>query len=401
MAEEKKPKIDLKARLGKTMVGVGAPPPPAGGVVPPPAPGSVPPPAGATPLPAPTPAASGGRVSVPPPAASPGIPAPPFAQPRASAPIDNPFAPKPAAAAPAPPPKPAEIKLEVGAEAAEAAKAKNKLIVLAGVAGVVGGVLIGSLIGKGMQVKSDDQSARDGAGLLAKDVEASNAKIKELAEKIKTAGESIKAKKFPDNFATELGGLNIPFDGEKLSGRGIGKYDSKTLTALFQYTADVSALNARKDALKSLFTSQKAAIVSQLESAETPKVGYTIIITKAEKGPVASLAPIKDPFKLQGDWPKEFTMQNLVSRQEQKVNRFETGEPFSTKDKQFGVPLEPMSVGAAFPNDVSSRIQSEIAKTVQLLAGVQAATPDDEDKPGLIKNGEALVAGLKKISGGK
>ncbi len=400
MAEEKKPKIDLKARLGKTMTG-GAVPPPAGGAVPPPAPGSIPPPiSGATPVPVPAPTVSSGRVSVPPPAVSPGIPAPPFAQPRASAPIDNPFAPK-AAAAPAPPPKPAEIKLEVGAEATEAAKAKNKFIAIAGVAGVLAGVLIGSLVGKGVEVGNQDKAAREGAALLAKDVETSNAKIKELADKIKAAGESIKARKFPDSFASDLGGLNIPFDGDKLAGRGTGKYDSKTLTSLFQYTADVAALNARKDALKSLFTSQKAAIVSQLESAETPKIGYTVIVTRAEKGPVASLAPIKDPFKLQGDWPKEFTMQNLVSRQEMKVNRYDSGEPFSTKDKQFGIPLEPMSVGAAFPNDVSSRIQSEIAKTVQLLVGIQAATSDDDDKPGLIKNGEVLVASLKKISGGK
>ena len=97
MAEDKskKPKIDLKARLGKTNIGTQA--------VPLPVPGqSQPPPSG-----------SGGKSPniAPPPGISPGIPVPPFAQ-----------AAKPAAAEP-PPPKPTAvqqtIKVEVGEEISE------------------------------------------------------------------------------------------------------------------------------------------------------------------------------------------------------------------------------------------------------------------------------------------
>lgn len=393
MAEEKKPKIDLKARLGKTMVaGAGAAPgaTPTPGVVPPPV-GSVPPPA----IPAPViPAPVTSRTSVPPPAvASGGIPVPPFAQPAA-----NPFAPKAAPAAPAPPPRAAEIKVEVGTEAVEAAKKNRKFIGIAGVVGALLGVAIGWQFGAGSERGAREKFTISKAGDLAKEVETANVKIKELATKIKAASDSMRTKKFPETFAAELGALNIPFDAANLAGKGVGGYDAKTLDMLFQYTSDVQALNTRKDALKSLFSGQKKAIQETLESGEKPQLRYTLLVINGPKGPVGSLAPIADPFALGGDWPKEYKMQNLISKEVQTVSRYDKGEPFSTKDKRIGIPIEPDSLSAAFPNDISGRVLSELAKTAQVLNGVQAATPDDEEKAGLIKNGDLLVESLKKIS---
>lgn len=397
MAEEKKPKIDLKARLGKNMVGAGgaagtpAPVvPPAAGSVPPPA---IPAPAAAAPA---APAASGGRASIPPPAMSPGIPVPPFA---AAAPIDNPFAPKAPAPPPAPPPKPAEIKVEVGAEAVEAAKKSRKFIGVAGAVGVVLGIGIGWSFGGNAERGRREVVSIQGAADLVKDVEASNAKVKDLAAKIKAAGDSMKQKKFPETFVTELGALNIPFDGDKLQGKGIGGFDAKTLNLVFQYTTDVAALNSRKDALKSLFSGQKKAIQDVLE--EKPVMKYSVIITKGPKGAAASLVPISEPFLLSGDWPKDFKAQDLVNRQVLSLTRYDSGEPFSTQQKQLGIPLEPVSTGAAFPNDISTRVLSELSKTATILNGVKASSPDEEDQAGVIRNGELLVEALKKIAAKK
>ena len=380
MAEEKKPKIDLKARLGKAG-GAGA------GAAPIPDPrGSVPPPA----IPAPVVggAAPSGRASVPPPVITPGIPVPPFAQPA-----------RPITHAPAPPPqKAAEIKVDVGAEVVEAQKKNQKWIgIAAAVAAVLGGV-IGFNLGGGATKAAQDKAAREGAADVAKAVDESNAKIKLLGEKLKAASDSMKAKKFPETFAADLGAINVPFDGDKFAGKGVGRYDSKLATLLFQYTADVQALNARKDALKGLFAGQKKAITETLEAADKPQLRYTLLLLQGPKGPVASIAPIADPFALGGEWPKEYKMQNLVTREVQPVTRYDKGEPFSTKDKRLGIPIEPDSINAAFPNDISGRVQSEVGKTVQLLAG---GGGEDDERPGVMKTGEILSEALKKFANAK
>ena len=378
MAEEKKPKIDLKARLGKAGAAAGATPAPLD------ARGSVPPPA------IPVPVVPGPRGSIPPPEMTPGIPVPPFGQPRRSS-----FGP------PEPPPAPvkaAEIRVEVGEEAVEAQKKNRKFIGIAGAVGVALGIAVGFNFGSGVEASRRADVSIAGAGELAKAVDESNAKIKLLGEKLKAAADSFKQKKFPETLATDLGALNIPFDGDKLSGKGIGGYDAKTLDLVFSYTADVAALNARKDALKNLFTGQKKAIVETLEAADKPQLRYTLLILKGEKGPVGSLAPISDPFALGGDWPKEFKMQNLITKEVQTVTRYDSGDIFTTKDKRIGIPIEPTSLNAAFPNDISGRVQSEIGKTVQLLAG---GGGEDDDRAGVVKTGELLSEALKKIAAKK
>ena len=379
MAEEKKPKIDLKARLGKA--GAGA----AGGT-----PAPIPDPRGSVPPPAiPVPILPGPRGSVPPPVVTPGIPIPPFAQPRRST-----FGPP----EPAPPPKPQDIKIEVGVEAVEAQKKNRKFIGVALGVGVVLGIAVGFNFGSNSEAGRRENISISGAADLGKAVDESNAKIKLLGEKIKAAGDSLKQRKFPDAFASDLGALNIPFDGDKLAGKGIGGYDKATLDLVFSYSADVAALNARKDALKSLFTGQKKAIIETLEAGEKPQLRYTLLVLKGEKGPVGSLAPISEPFALGADWPKEFKMQNLITKEVQTVNRYESGDLFTTKDKRIGIPIEPTSLSAAFPNDISGRVLSELAKTGQLLGG---GGGEDDERAGLVKTGELLSEALKKIAAKK
>jgi uncharacterized protein YcfJ len=386
MAEENKQpakKINLRDRLGAKQGGAGAPAQRNSN------PGGIPAPM--------IPGASG---AIPQPTLSPGIPPPPFAPaaqpPRESKPpvqtVDpsDPYATVHATPAQV---KPAEIKLDMSDAAHEAAKGMRKFIIVAGIAGALIGGLLGNVVGSGLEAKRVAAFSISGAGLLAADVEKSNAKIKELSDLIGEATKSIKEKKFPEKFASDLGGLNIPFDGEKLGGKGIGSYDAKTLKLLISYTSDVDALNDRKDALKSLFSGQKTRIVAALAAADKPTLGYTLIITRTPKGnAVGSLARILQPFPIEGDWPKEYKMNGDVP-----VTRYESGEPFSNKDKRIGIPIEPMSVNTEFPNDITGRILSEVIKTGDLLNG-HAGQGEEEGKPGLIKDGEALVEALKKHS---
>jgi hypothetical protein len=376
MAEEKK-KIDLKSRLPRRSMGT-----PSGNAPPPSAPGGIPAPV----LPAsPT---------------SGGIPAPPFAPstgPVMGASVDpgNPFG---AVRAQESRRAPQEIRVDVGVEAVEAARASRKLLAMAGAGGAVVGLILGWVGGAGSTNAGREKQAIEGAGLLAADVEKANGEIKSLNDKIGAALTDLKAKKFPEGFAGELAKINVPFDGSQLVGRSVGAYDQKTLNLLFQYVADVQALNTRKDALRALFAGQKDAIKATLNAGENPTMGFALVMLRDAKGPIATVAPLAEPFAMKSDWPKQLTIVNTGNRGErQQATRYESGDPVSAAGKIVAVPLEPTSVAAAFPSDISARVLSELSRTAQVLQGVQGGA-DEESKPGLLKNGAALADALKKIN---
>jgi hypothetical protein len=386
MAEEKKSKIDLKARLGKAPAAATPAPTPSG--VPTPA---IPPPMGSVPgIPAAPPA---------------GI-APPFAQPQAA----------PSQPAPPPPPKvdasdpfgsiaasaarpaPAEIKIEVGDEVIAAQqRAGKKTFMLAGFTAIIG-LVLGYAFGNRSAEAQGASRALEGAKELSADVEKSQAKIKELNEKLAAAVKSLGEKKFPESFSTELGGLSIPFGGDKLAGKNIGRFDPSTMRLLLTYAGDVEQLNARKDVLKNLFAGQKQAISDALAQAEKPKVNFGVLVQKTQDhGPVGVLAPIPAGqswgFK-DATWPAKFKIN--TGRELVDVDRYTAGDVVSNPPKVSVIPLEPDSVATAFPNDVVIKLQSELRKTMEQLGGKSGATPDEEDA-GVLKEGDQLLNALKKI----
>ena len=397
MAEEKKPKIDLKARLGKSSAAGGATAGVPAPVVPPSAAGVIPPPA-VGPSVVPTPG---------------GVPVPPFvtpSQPQAQAQAQEPQATAPAvdpsdpfgaaASAPVAEAKPAQIKIELGEDVLLAQKkASGKKTFMVAVLVAIAGIGIGYATGSQSQQAAAGRIAVQGAQGLIGDIEQSQEKIRELNEKITAAIESLKERKFPENFASDLGGISIPFGADKLAGRNIGRFPAPTLQALVTYTSQVEALNERKDALRSLFTGQKQAIVEALEAIEDPKIKFSIIVQRDPvKGPVAVLAPVngEDVWSAKSEsWPAKYkiaTGRDLVD-----VERWTgRGDPISVGAKVLGLPLEPGSVSSAFPNDVVMRIQAELMKTGTILEGRTGGLPHEE-QAGVLQLGETLVAQLKRI----
>ena len=388
MAEDKKPKIDLKARLGRAHgtasvpvpgtapsgrgsgvpAGVGSGPPPPVGMGS--APGSIPPPAVGVPI---------------------GVPVPPFGP----QPTDA-FG----AAVSARSMRPAQgpmIKVEMDAETAKAAARAGKKVAMAGVVALIGGVVVGyAWGGRSSDAKGAERALQDAQELIA-DIEKSQTKVKELTDKIGAAIKALKEKRFPETFATELGGLSIPFGAEKLAGRNIGRFQPKLLQALFGYTYDIEALNDRKDALKNLFIGQKPVIVDALGSAGNPKVTWSVFVQKSPvHGPVAILARNNpaELFAYKDTWPAKYKISNgneLVD-----VERFSTGDVFTSEKKVTVIPIDPDSVATSFPNDILTRVTTELSKTNDVLAG-KAAGGDDEDSTGILKKGEQLLAELRKI----
>jgi hypothetical protein len=385
MAE--KPKIDLKARLGKAQVGAGVPAPA------PQVPGmgrsfsSVPPPAAAPAQPA---GGFGGGGPA-------GVPMPPFGG--AAAPTTDPFGARVSpTAALSRQQAPATIKIELDEATVAAARRGGKR---AGIFATITGV-IGLFLGWAWGNRSADakvaQVALVGAQDLIVDIDKSQAKIKELGDKIAAAVNDLKNKKYPEAFANDLGGLSIPFGADKLAGRNIGRFDPRTLQMLFDYTGDVESLNDRKDALKNLFSAQKTAIQAAIGAASNPKVSWSVFVQKSPAhGPVAVLASIgpTDAFSYKDAWPGKFKISN--GRELVDADRYSDGSVFTTNpDKKIiAMPLDPDSVASSFPTDVLSRITSELAKTSTVLQGT--GTPGDDNENGVMKKGEVLLAALKKI----
>jgi hypothetical protein len=392
-AEEKKPKIDLKARLGKGAGGN------AGG-------GAAPAGAPATNLSSMPPAQVGsaghqGVGSVAPPQVGPSrsgvggaVPAPPFG---GGAPAVETDAFGARVASGSVRAAPTTFKIELDAETVAAAqKGGKRATMLAVITFVVGGGLGFAWGGRSADAKVANIAVQ-GAQELITEIDQSQGKIKEMADKIGAAVKSMKEKKFPESFANDLGGIAIPFSPEKLAGRNIGRFDGRTLSMLFAYASDVEALNDRKDALKNLFTGQKKLIVDALGSAQSPKVNWAVFIQKSPAhGPVGVIAPINpaESFAYKdANWPSSFKLS--TGRELVQADRFMGKDVISTDKKIAAVPLDPDSVATSFPTDVLSRITGELAKTEGVLTGTAGAPGEEE--AGILKKGEQLLVALKRI----
>jgi hypothetical protein len=356
-------------------------------VVPPAAFGSTPPPVGSTPPPMP----AGFGVAAP--GTPGGVPVPPFGS---SRPAADPFG-SPVAASPIARAVPQTIKIELDEETMRAAQKGGKRAGILGVIALIAGLGVGFTVGGRYSDSKGATIALQGAQELIGDIEKSQAKIKDLTDKIGAAVKDLKDRKFPEAFSNDLGGLSIPFGADKLAGRNIGRFDSRTLQMLFSYTNDVEALNDRKDAMRNLFTGQKKAIMDALGAAQSPKVGWSVFIQKSPAhGPVAILAALNptDSFGYKdANWPGKFKISN--GRELVETDRYAGGDVISTEKKVVAVPIDPDSVVSAFPNDILSRITGELAKTEAVLTG--SGTPGADDETGVIKKGDQLLTALKRI----
>src|SRR5690348_8957319 len=174
---DNKPKIDLKARLGKKTMstpGASVPPPMAaqpGGAVP----------GGALPRPQAAPMPQPMRSSPS------GVPAPPFTPSGAPKPSPSaaPYASMPQQSAPIQA-RPTEIRVDMDEVRAAQRSGRGKVMVLALVTAFVGG-FVGFAFGGGAERGKGAQAAIAGAQELVKEVEDSNKQITDLADTIKSA----------------------------------------------------------------------------------------------------------------------------------------------------------------------------------------------------------------------
>lgn len=391
MSEDKKPKIDLKARLGKKTVGPAAPLPAPGPSA------SIPPPAG---IPKPS------GVGLPRPSGMPspsGIPSPPFqgtspsARPAPAIDPSNPYG----AMAPSVAPRvaPAAIQVELSDEVVRAqGRGKVKIMVLAAVTAVIGG-FVGFTLGGQAEKGKGTEAAKQGAAELIKDVEVANAKIDELANTLKSAREKLGKSQFPDEEVSKLGALNIPFAGTNLSGKGIGRFKSDVLNMLIDFASAAEEANDQKSDIQRVLNGNKKGVQEFLESQTKPQVRWSVIVSGTPMGPIASMQPVPQPFLLTSDekkdgrsysWPESFDI--MAGGKKTGVKRYMKGEAASS-DPTF-IPVDPTTQSLVCPADVLVRLRRSLSDMEEVLKG--NPTPGEE-QTGLLETGQALLKKLREI----
>lgn len=419
MSEDNKPKIDLKARLGKkTVTGVGPsiPPPMVGGPAVRP-PGSIPAPALGQPAPSPSQAP---RPSQAPPAARPSQPAAapspfaaqapsPFGPPsQAPSPFGTPSqAPSPfGAASPSPfgapaataprPAQPQAIRIEMGEEVLAAQKKdRSKYALIAVVTALVGGFL-GSVVGGGMERRKQHNIALEGSSILAQEVDKANLEIEKLADILKAAKLSLSEGKYPTDQIQALGATNIPFDGTYLVGKGIGLLSTDINRLLVKFAGDTERANQQKDSLQRLFSAMREPVTELLAEQEAPKFRWGVYVERGAQGPVASMQPLPSPFLVTSKesgykWPDNFEVPD--GQKKVKLDRYTKGDPVSETPQV--IPVNPGTQTLVCPSDTLVRLSRELGELESTLRG-DKSDPINE-RMGLVDTGTVLREKLKTL----
>lgn len=405
MAEEKKPKIDLKARLGKGAGGA-TPPPPTAGI---PVPAAMPSGGGMSSVPAPGPSAGGG---LPMPPGTPIGPPPAFGQaPPVALDPSNPLAAAatpyraPAPAQPAPPPAPQRIEVDEMA-VQEARKGARKQGIIAGLVVAVVLGAIGYIAGGALEVNKGRQRGVADAKSLAVDVAKSRDQLKTIAEKVEAGKDSLlKEHKFPDALARDLGAINVDFDGTKLAGVRFSGFSQETSSSLIEYITLVQTLNDRKTAIAGLLSRLQKPISEQLAAGQKTSINFVVFFGQQDpsRNPFGMLARLQKPIEAANassiNLPAEFTATDPITRQNIKAPKYTTGN----LDKPSAIYVLPKSIEAACPSETAgaiAQLASQLGHVVNDINGEKAAAGGDvvtETKPGLIERADKLVAGLNKV----
>lgn len=397
MAEERKPKIDLKARLQKTQ-GIPAQTP-------------APVPVGGNPLGGPPASVPAPAIPMPVRSAPASIPAPSLPGGAAAETLGGlargvatgPFR---AQAEPPPPPQPQRIEVdEATVHAARKGAYKTAMVAAVGVGFLFGG--LGYVIG-GAREKSagHDQGTKDAQG-LAEGV----AKAKVTLETLKTKTESardalLKEGKFPDALITELGGLNVDFNGGALAGRRFSGFKFETTQDLIGFVTAVQDVNDKKDALVRVLTRLQKPLTERLANATAGKSNVSHVVVLGEKDPsgnqVAILAPLVTPLvATQGkvDAPKDFNFVDFNSKKNVSLERYQGG----ALTKPAAVYVVPKSLDASFPNEASSgasQIGAQLSGFIRDIKGDDMGGSDavvNDSKQGLIEKATKLEAALRNV----
>ncbi|WP_394827517.1 hypothetical protein [Pendulispora albinea] len=381
MAEERKPKIDLKARLGKGSAGGGANPT-AGAAIP---------------VPVPQPDQAPPPVMPPPP--MPGIPVgspSPFA-------VDpsNPLAAVAAPYRPPAPPQPTRIEVDEATVQQARTGARKQGLLVAAVAAVVF-LGVGYIAGQAAESGEGRNKSRKDASELASDVGAAKTKLQQLAEKLEAGRTALlKDRSYPSTLAKDLGGINIDFDGSKLAGRRFSGFPTDVTFQLVEFVTAVQALNDRKQLVQGLLTKLEKPLTDQLKAPPgQTTVNYVVVVDKDPGGNnSAILAPLTAPIQFTPpnlSLPGEFNFTNPLTGSASKLAAYKSGDVSRAPGAIYVVPK---TFDKACPSETSgqtAQLAAQLANAIRDIRGEKGGPQDvvTDSKPGLLERADLLVTGL-------
>lgn len=396
MAEERKPKIDLKARLQKTQ-GIAAQTP---------APGSMNP-MGSGPASVPAPA-----IPMPMRSAPASIPAPSLPGGAAQEALGGlargvstgPF--RAQAEPPAPPPQPQRIEMdESTVHAARKSALKTAMIAAVGVSALFGA--LGYVIG-GAREKAAGyaQGSRDAAG-LAEGVGKAKATLETLKTKSEAARDAlVKEGKFPDALISELGGLNVDFNGGALAGRRFSGFKFETTQNLIGFVTSVQDINDQKERLTNTLVRLQKPLTERLASAVAGKVTVSHVVVLGEKDPggngIAFLAPLVTPVTFtppKFDLPKDFTFVDPNTGKNATLDKYTGG----ALNKPTAAYIVPKSLDKSFPSEASSGASQLAALLTTFIRDIKGDDMSNQDavvndaKAGLLDKATKLETALRAV----
>ncbi len=275
--------------------------------------------------------------------------------------------------------------MDMGEEVIAARKAGRKKTMMLALSTAVIGMGLGFVIGQGVKGNEGAAAAIEGAQSLITEIDKANQEASKLEDLLKKAFERVSAGEYPSSEIEALGGLDIPFDGSNLVGKGIGRFNQTAVTLLLQYTNAVERTEAQRDKVRRLFGAVKTQFETVAAEKTAPKAHWGAVVASGPKGPWIKLTPLDPAFELGKDWPSELA----------KVHRYTKGD-LSRGDAE-ALPVDPSTESQVCPNNFTGQLQSAL---YDLRLEINGDTRN-EARPvkGLLDLGNDLSDQLRKIGG--
>lgn len=389
MAEDRKPKIDLKSRLQKMGGPVGVTPPP-------PATGSVIPPSMAPPGPRPMP----GPGSVHPPS---GIPRPMMAGPTPAIDPGNPLAAVAQPFRPSAPVGPQAQRIEMDEEVVH--RARSRAFKSGLTAGIIFGVVLlvlgyvgGNATTQGAARAQGVRDAHDLAGDLLKARDS----LEQVKAKLQSGGKSLIAdRKFPADLAQSLSGMNVDFNGDKLFGRRFSGVPMDVTRDLFDFITRVTALNDKRELTVALLNKLQKPITEELSrpAGQLP-ISFVAVVDKDTGSMGAFLAPLATPIAPddKNGVPNELTFGNPRGGGNVKLPRLTSDH--IPKDGA-AITIVPNTVEKICPSKTRGQVAQLISTMNTLVGDIEGQKGSDDgepEKPGLSDMASKLADRLNKVN---
>jgi hypothetical protein len=408
MAEDKKPKIDLKSRLQK-MGGPGAatPPPPVAAPVPsrpsqaPPAPVS---------RPSAPPAVPGAPISIPPPSGM-GIPRPPASVRPTNLDPNNPLAAVAGYRAPSSQPQPAMQAQRIEVDEMAVVQARSGARRQGFIGGLVLAVVVGLVAyvaGGAQQQGADRKKSTQDAHDLANDLNTAKKSLDDLKTALTAGGQSLLGDhKYPADLGKQLSGMVVDFSGDKLFGRRFSGVPADTVRDLMDFITRVQGLNNKKDLVVSLLNSPKLkdAITQDLAISAAGKgspITIVAVVDKDTPGGAGRLAMLVTPIKPDDQIGKTLTFMNPLGSGN--VALPPLGDP---KIPPTGavIPIVPTSFDKVCPSPAKGAETQLLTSMNSLIDDINGQKPADantdivqDSKPGLSDTAAKLADSLSKVN---